>query len=444
MITVDRIALISDVHGNLTALEAVLADIDARGITRIFNLGDYVGKGPRGREVVALCKERCEVNILGNWDDFLPDPSRALDDCEALRWWRAELAEGQGDWLRGLPFHHDFWLSGRRVRLFHASATSVHVRVRYDHDEVEFAGMFHNTPATGDGPPPDIVGYGDTHDAFCETDRGKTLFNTGSVGNPMDEPTPVYVILEGRYGSQDPGPFSITFVRVPYDVDAELAAARELGAPEFELYEAELRRAAYRGDVRRGEAPAYHRRSLVAQDPKDWTWTLQKPCPDCGFAASEVDGGSIGALIEAAMAPWPQIAMRADARRRPSPQIWSPLEYACHVRDVCTVFTERLALMLEQDSPTFADWDQDTAAAAGNYAAADPATVVPQLEASAAALAAAYDAVQGDQFARKGLRSNGSAFTVLTLGQYCLHDLMHHLHDVGVDQPSLPESAASS
>lgn len=47
----ERIALISDVHGNLTALEAVLDDIDARGISRIFNLGDYVGKGPRGQEV---------------------------------------------------------------------------------------------------------------------------------------------------------------------------------------------------------------------------------------------------------------------------------------------------------------------------------------------------------------------------------------------------------
>ncbi|WP_405730094.1 metallophosphoesterase family protein [Streptomyces sp. NBC_01537] len=52
---VERITLISDVHGNLTALEAVLDDIDARGINRIFNLGDYVGKGPRGREVVDVC-----------------------------------------------------------------------------------------------------------------------------------------------------------------------------------------------------------------------------------------------------------------------------------------------------------------------------------------------------------------------------------------------------
>ncbi|GIJ19953.1 metallophosphoesterase family protein [Micromonospora lutea] len=136
--SLDRIALISDVHGNLIALEAVLADIDTRGIERIFNLGDYVGKGPRGREVIEVCQARCEVNILGNWDDFLPDPDRTYDS-EAIAWWLTQLADGQGEWLRGLPFCHDFSLSGRRVRLFHASATSVHRRVRFDHDEVELA-----------------------------------------------------------------------------------------------------------------------------------------------------------------------------------------------------------------------------------------------------------------------------------------------------------------
>ena len=92
----DRIALISDVHGNLTALEAVLADIDARGITRIFNLGDYVGKGPRGREVVDLCRERCEVNILGNWDDFLPDPDRDVRHRRAAVVARTSSARARG------------------------------------------------------------------------------------------------------------------------------------------------------------------------------------------------------------------------------------------------------------------------------------------------------------------------------------------------------------
>ncbi|HSE10132.1 MAG TPA: metallophosphoesterase family protein [Nocardioidaceae bacterium] len=257
--TPERIALISDVHGNLTALHAVLDDIDARGITRIFNLGDYVGKGPRGREVVEICQERCEVNILGNWDDFLPDPDREFDN-EALKWWLAQLAPGQDEWLRALPFCHDFAMSGRQVRLFHASETTVHRRVRFDHDEAEFLGMFTNTEATGDGPVPNVVGYGDTHDAFYEVDlERRTLFNTGSVGNSMGDPTPVYVVLEGVMDNAEEAPFSIQFVRVPYDVDAELAYAREVGMPDLEAYELEVRHGIYRGNLKPGEQPEYHR-----------------------------------------------------------------------------------------------------------------------------------------------------------------------------------------
>ena len=255
----ERVALISDVHGNLGALEAVLADIDARGITRIWNLGDYVGKGPRGREVVKLCQERCEVNILGNWDDFLPDPDREYDS-EALRWWLGQLDEGQGEWLRGLPFSHDTWVSGRRLRLFHASAETVHRRVRFDHDEAEFRGMFAHTEATGfDGPTPTLVGYGDTHDPFYEVGpEGLTLFNTGSVGNAMDDATPVYCVLEGVLGSEEPAPFGISFMRVPYDVEAEIAAAVEMGMPELDGWVSEIRDGIYRGEMHAGRS-GYHR-----------------------------------------------------------------------------------------------------------------------------------------------------------------------------------------
>ncbi|ADD44936.1 metallophosphoesterase family protein [Stackebrandtia nassauensis] len=254
----ERLALISDVHGNLTALEAVLADIDARGITRVLNLGDFVGKGPRGREVIDLCRERCEVNILGNWDDALPDPD--FDHSDADRWWLEQLSPGQGEWLRGLPFSHDFWCSGRRVRLYHASARSVHHRVRFDHDEAEFLSMFANTPATGDGLVPTVVGYADTHDPYYEVDRQRrTLFNTGSVGNSMNDPTPVYVILEGVPDSRDEAPFSIQFVRVPYDVEAELDFAKSVGMPEWEEYASELRDGVYRKAFRLGVPPSYHR-----------------------------------------------------------------------------------------------------------------------------------------------------------------------------------------
>jgi predicted phosphodiesterase len=254
----ERIALISDVHGNLTALEAVLADIEQRGVTRIFNLGDYVGKGPRGREVVDRCREICEVNILGNWDDFLPDPDREYDS-EALRWWKAELREDQWKWLRDLPFCHDFVLSGHRIRLFHASATTVHRRVRFDHDEAEFLGMFENTPATGDGPLPDVVGYGDTHDPYYESDLGRTLFNVGSVGNSIGDPTPVYTILEGVPDTLTSASFSVQFVRVPYDAHAELDTARRLGMPELAGYEAEILHGLYRGDLYKNITPTYHR-----------------------------------------------------------------------------------------------------------------------------------------------------------------------------------------
>lgn len=260
----DRVALISDVHGNLTALQAVLDDIDRRGIERIWNLGDYVGKGPRGREVIDLCRERCEVNILGNWDDFLPDPDRRFDDG-SLAWWCDQLGDGQGEWLRGLPFSHDALVSGRRLRVFHASAETVHRRVRYVRSQDEFEALFANTEATGDGPVPDLVGYGDTHDPFYECQlEGRTSFNTGAVGNCMGDPTPLYCILEGEWGSADPAPWSLAYVRVPYDVDAELAAARDLGAPELAGYELELRHGLYRGQLAEWEAgepvTGYHER----------------------------------------------------------------------------------------------------------------------------------------------------------------------------------------
>ncbi|MGI8869185.1 MAG: metallophosphoesterase family protein [Mycobacteriales bacterium] len=241
----DRLAVISDVHGNLTALEAVLADIHARGVTAVINLGDYVGKGPRGQDVIDLCEKACEVNVRGNWDDFLPRPSSEL--TASGRWWRDELRPDQLEWLVSRPLSHDLRLSGRRVRLVHASATSVHARVHFHHSEDEFAGMFATTALTGNGPAPTMVGYGDVHDAYVEVKDGRTLFNVGSVGNPLDEPVPSYVLLEGTLDTPDPAPFGLQFVRVPYDVEAEIAVAAKLGMPELDYYAAELRTAIYRG-----------------------------------------------------------------------------------------------------------------------------------------------------------------------------------------------------
>lgn len=240
----ERIAVISDVHGNLTALEAVLADIESRGIERIINLGDCAGKGPRGSEVVDRCQEACSINIRGNWDEDLP---RCRDTAsEEMLWWRDELRQDQRDWLCTLPRSHDLLLSGRGIRLFHASATSPRVRVRANHSPEEFAGMFANTAMTGEGPEPSVVGYGDIHTTYLKTEGARTLLNVGSVGNPLDEPVPSYVILEGGVDAPEPAPFGLHVVRVPYDIEAEIGVAEALGMPALMPYAIELRTSVYR------------------------------------------------------------------------------------------------------------------------------------------------------------------------------------------------------
>ena len=173
----------------------------------------------------------------------------------------------------------------------------------------------------------------------------------------------------------------------------------------------------------------------IEPDTKDWTWTLERACPECGIAAAEIAAADIAGTVTAYTSPWAEVLRRVDVGRRPEPSTWSPLEYACHVRDVCRLFDERLRLMLEEDEPTFANWDQDETAVADRYAEQDPAVVAAELAEAAQRLATAYAAVAGGQWERTGVRSNGSRFTVLTLGQYGLHDLGHHLVDVGVPVP---------
>ncbi len=110
--------------------------------------------------------------------------------------------------------------------------------------------MFTNTEFTGTAvPEPDVVGYGDIHLAYTMTlrEHNKVLFNVGSAGNPLDEPPVSYAILEGVLDSEEAAPFSIQLIRLPYDIEGELAIAREMEMPDFEPYAKELRTAVYRG-----------------------------------------------------------------------------------------------------------------------------------------------------------------------------------------------------
>src|SRR5450759_2728596 len=95
---------------------------------------------------------------------------------------------------------------------------------------------------------------------------------------------------------------------------------------------------------RSGSAPDFGAKSQsgiasdIEPDEKDWTWVLQRPCDECGFDVGTVSGRQVAARLRANAVSWSAVLRRADARARPEPQVWSPLEYACHGRDVCRVF----------------------------------------------------------------------------------------------------------
>jgi hypothetical protein len=168
----------------------------------------------------------------------------------------------------------------------------------------------------------------------------------------------------------------------------------------------------------------------ITPDTKDWTWVLERPCDECGFDSGDYSREDIPAVIRASAQEWTSQLERGDVKVRPNAQKWSVLEYACHVRDVYRIFDERLSLMLTQDNPVFANWDQDETAIKDQYEQQDPLIVGPELVSSAAAIAQRIDDIGDDQWARRGTRSNGSEFTVESLSVYMLHDSQHHLWDV--------------
>lgn len=168
----------------------------------------------------------------------------------------------------------------------------------------------------------------------------------------------------------------------------------------------------------------------VPGDDKDWTWVLERACPECGLDPGSIDVEMIPELVRDNAASWQGVLARADVRRRPRPDVWSPLEYACHVRDVFRLFDVRLGLMLTEDDPLFANWDQAETAVAERYGEQDPGVVAGELAAAAETVAASFAAVDGEQWERRGRRSDGAVFTVRSFGRYFVHDPVHHLADV--------------
>lgn len=172
----------------------------------------------------------------------------------------------------------------------------------------------------------------------------------------------------------------------------------------------------------------------ITPDTKDWTWVLQRRCPECGYDAATTTRAAVPRLIRDNAAAW-HAALHsrdaADLRTRPHQDRWCATEYACHVRDVYRVFDQRLAWMLDQDDPTFPNWDQDATAIADRYQEQDPAAVADQLGEAAERIAGRFGCLAQAQWERTGTRGDGARFSVDSFARYLIHDPVHHLHDIG-------------
>lgn len=159
-------------------------------------------------------------------------------------------------------------------------------------------------------------------------------------------------------------------------------------------------------------------------------------CAQCGFDYASVAAEALPARL-LAFPPRYATALRTapDPRRRPAPEVWSPLEYTCHVRDVFDVQRTRLHLALRADRPEFAPMGREERAAA--YAVEDPEAVLAGLTAAADALAAAFAGLRGAQWERAGVYPwpERRERSMVWLGRHTVHEGEHHLLDITTPGP---------
>lgn len=253
----NKIAIISDVHGNLTALQTVISDIEKRNVSKIYCLGDSVIKCANPDKVIDILKSKCEVILKGNCEEVICKPN-----VEYGRFWSRDIiGDERANFLYNCPVSFEFYMSGHLIRLFHASPFSLeHVfnpmygnsDTRYNNLVINNAeDLFKNTEflgKTASDPIPDIVGYGHLHTPNLFRFKNKTIFNVGSVGIPIemmnenekDETSKFstmasYMILEGELNSKKLSSISFTLVRIPYDIDKEIKYLNNSDMPNKEI-----------------------------------------------------------------------------------------------------------------------------------------------------------------------------------------------------------------
>lgn len=254
-----RIALFSDIHANLPALEAVLEDIDAQKPDAVFCLGDLVGYATWPNEVVSAIRSRSIPTIAGNYDEGVGLNS---DDCgcayktdedrergaQSIGWTNRAIADENRQWLNGLPRHIRVEYGSQTepftLLMVHGSPRKINEYLFEDRPENSFTRMMNESHA-------DAMFFGHTHKPFYKRiesqgengePRYRHAINIGSVGKPKDgDPTACYVLLHvnDTPTANNPDAIRPEFIRVAYDVER---AARAIEASELPSAFAEMLR----------------------------------------------------------------------------------------------------------------------------------------------------------------------------------------------------------
>ena len=258
----EKIAIISDIHGNLEALKSVIEDIKERNIDKIFCMGDIVAKGTHQQECVDLIRKNCEVVIKGNCDEYFTsdaDLSGAPQlEIDRMNWNKSKLNEDPKNYLKQLPYCYEFYMSGRLVRIMHAHPEKINKFVGNIDKIDRLYELFLPSLNTVSDKKADVLIYGHIHTPYLQKIYNRVIINTGSVGNAIDifrndekdgntKNTTVanYLVISGNLASKNiDEKISYELVSVPYDISKELGDNDD--NIELESYTEELKNGKYR------------------------------------------------------------------------------------------------------------------------------------------------------------------------------------------------------
>jgi putative phosphoesterase len=236
-----RYAFFSDLHSNLFALEAVLADIDAAGVDQRYALGDLVGYAPWPNEVLDRLRDEAIPMVMGNYDDgtgfgrdecgcaYTHPVEKALGEV-GFAWTKANTSETNKAWLRTFAPQIRFEADGLRFLLVHGSPRKINEYLYEDKPDSTFARI-------AEGADADIIVFGHTHRPYEKTVAGTHFINDGSAGKPKDgDPRACWALVETSAAG-----LTVEFRRVSYDIEA---AAQGILASELpHEFAAQLREA---------------------------------------------------------------------------------------------------------------------------------------------------------------------------------------------------------